>query len=62
MTQLGLRRLTHRQGEEIIARLAGGKIVPAAIVDQIPAKRRGVPLFIEELTKTVLDSENLWSR
>lgn len=55
-TQLSVSRLTHRQGEEIIARLAGGKIVPAAIVDQILLNAEGVPLFIEELTKTVLDS------
>ena len=58
-TQLSLSRLTQRQGEAIIARVAVGKIVPTAIMDQILLNAEGVPLFIEELTKTVLDSDLL---
>jgi len=34
----------------------GGKTVPAEIVDQIVAKTDGVPLFVEELTKMILES------
>ena len=37
-------------------RVAGGKALPQEIASQILAKTEGVPLFIEELTKTVLDS------
>ena len=35
---------------------AGGKRVPAEVVQQISAKTDGVPLFVEELTKTILES------
>src|SRR5215813_446502 len=40
----------------MIAAVAGGKPLPPAIVDQIWAKTEGVPLFVEELTKTVLEA------
>jgi class 3 adenylate cyclase/pimeloyl-ACP methyl ester carboxylesterase len=55
-TQLSVGRLTQRQGTEIINRLAGGRHVSASLVDQILLRAEGVPLFIEELTKTVLDA------
>ena len=34
--------------------VAGGKALPAEVLEQIVAKTDGVPLFVEELTKTVL--------
>ena len=37
-------------------RVAGGKTLPPEVASQILAKTEGVPLFVEELTKTVLDS------
>ena len=36
--------------------MAGGKALPAEVVEQIVAKTDGVPLFVEELTKMVLES------
>jgi hypothetical protein len=42
--------------ETMIARVTGGKPLPAEVVQQIVAKTDGVPLFVEELTKTVVES------
>ena len=36
-----------------MARIAGGKALPPAVMEQILAKTEGLPLFIEELTKAV---------
>ncbi len=41
----------------IIDKIAKGKQLPASLVDQIIQKTDGVPLFVEELTKMVLNSE-----
>ena len=40
----------------MIDRVTGGKALPAEVLEQIVAKTDGVPLFVEELTKTVLES------
>jgi class 3 adenylate cyclase/predicted ATPase len=56
ITSLTLGRLGRRQGVSIIEAAAGGKELPAEVFDQIVTKTDGVPLFIEELTKTLLES------
>jgi len=56
VTSLILNRLTRSQRAEMIARLAGEQALPAHIVDQIGERTDGVPLFIEELTKVVVES------
>jgi len=56
MTSLTLNRLGRRHSTEMIAAVAGGKPLPEEILAQIWAKTKGVPLFVEELTKTVLKS------
>jgi class 3 adenylate cyclase len=56
VTMLTLNRLPRREGAEIIAYVTGGKALPKEISDQIVSRTDGVPLFIEELTKTVLES------
>ena len=40
----------------MIDRVAGGKALPAEVLEEIVSKTDGVPLFVEELTKTVLES------
>jgi predicted ATPase len=55
-TRLTLHRLGRQGSGRLIAALTGGKPLPAVGVDQIVAKAEGVPLFVEELTKTVLES------
>jgi class 3 adenylate cyclase/predicted ATPase len=56
VTSLPLNRLGRRQGAAIVERIAGDKPLPAEVVEQIVARTDGVPLFVEELTKTVLES------
>jgi tetratricopeptide (TPR) repeat protein len=56
VTTLTMSRLGRRQGANLVARVTGDKPLPAEIVEQIVARTDGVPLFVEELTKTVLES------
>ena len=56
VTTLGLSRLGRRHGAELVAKLTGGKALPAEVLEQIVAHTDGVPLFVEELTKSVLES------
>jgi class 3 adenylate cyclase len=55
-TQVTVNRLLRRQAVEVIRQVAHGKALPAEVVEQIVAKTDGVPLFVEELTKMVLDA------
>jgi predicted ATPase len=56
LTQLTLMRLTRPQVEAMVQRVAGGKTLPAAVLRQLVSRTDGVPLFVEELTKTVLEA------
>ena len=56
LTQVTLPRLPRRQAAEMTGRVAHGKALPPEVVEQIVAKTDGVPLFVEELTKMVLES------
>ncbi len=56
VTSLGLNRLAPRQRAEMIAGVTGGKALPEEIADQIIDRTDGVPLFVEELTKAVVES------
>jgi class 3 adenylate cyclase/tetratricopeptide (TPR) repeat protein len=56
VTLLPLNRLGRRQGAAMALRVTGGKALPGEVMDQILAKTDGVPLFVEELTKAVLES------
>src|SRR5205085_163136 len=53
---LTLSRLPPRQRVEMITHVTGGRALPKEIADQIINRTDGVPLFIEELTKTVVES------
>jgi predicted ATPase len=56
VTTLTMNRLGRRQGADLVARLTDDKPLPADVVEQIVARTDGVPLFVEELTKMVLES------
>ncbi|MGZ3338376.1 MAG: AAA family ATPase [Reyranella sp.] len=62
VTTLDLGRLAATQSRELISNLTAGKALPPAVVEQIIAKTDGVPLFVEELTKTILESGDLVER
>jgi class 3 adenylate cyclase/tetratricopeptide (TPR) repeat protein len=59
VTLLSLNRLPLQQRAEMITRVTGGKILPKEIADQIIDRTDGIPLFIEELTKAVVESDVL---
>jgi TOMM system kinase/cyclase fusion protein len=59
LTQVMVNRLPQRQAMEVIRQVAHGKALPSEVVEQIVAKTDGVPLFVEELTKMVLESSLL---
>jgi class 3 adenylate cyclase len=59
LTHVRLDRLARGQIERMVTQVAGGKNLPEQLVEQIVEKTDGVPLFVEELTKAVLDSGNL---
>jgi TOMM system kinase/cyclase fusion protein len=56
VTQVILNRLGHAQIETMITHLTGGKALPAEMVQQVVAKTDGIPLFVEELVKMILES------
>ena len=58
-TSLVLMRLGRAEIEQLIRGATRGKALPASVVDQIVAKTDGVPLFVEELTKTIVESGQL---
>ena len=62
LTQVTLPRLPRQQATEMTDRVAHGKALPAEVVEQVVAKTDGVPLFVEELTKMVLESGLLQER
>jgi class 3 adenylate cyclase/predicted ATPase len=54
-----LTKLTWQQSSAMVSRLSGGKALPADLLEQILGKTDGVPLFVEELTKSILESADL---
>lgn len=59
LTQLMIGNLTPQQTAEVVAKIAGGRTLPAEVVSHIVVKTGGVPLFTEELTKVILESDIL---
>src|SRR5215470_1307114 len=53
---LTLGRLDRSNVESMVARVTGGRVLPAEVTQEIVAKTDGNPLFVEELTKTVLEA------
>jgi predicted ATPase len=56
VTMLALNRLDRQDRTALVAQIAGGKALPEEVIDQIVDRTDGVPLFVEELTKSVLES------
>jgi predicted ATPase len=59
VTTVRLGPLQREQSRAIICQVAGGKKLPEEVREQILDRTDGIPLFVEELTKTVLESELL---
>ncbi len=57
VTEISLSRLSKKDIETMTQRVAGGKTLPPELIQQLVAKTDGVPLFVEELTKMILESD-----
>jgi predicted ATPase len=58
VTSLTLNRLGERETAAIIARLVGNKELPADVMAEIVERTDGIPLFVEEMTKAVLEAKS----
>ena len=56
VTMLNLNRLGGPEVVQMVERVTGGRPLPREVVEEITAKTDGVPLFVEELTKAVIES------
>jgi predicted ATPase len=59
LSEVTVHRLSHAHVAQIVNRMTDGKTFPAAVLQQIIAKTDGVPLFVEEMTKAILESGQL---
>src|SRR5229473_2210943 len=58
VTALTINRLTQRDVDAMIDRVVGNKQLPASIRREIVERTDGIPLFVEEMTKAVLEAES----
>ena len=59
VTMMTLNRLSQRERTVLVDHITGGKSLPPGLLEQIVDRTDGVPLFVEELTKALLESEQL---
>ena len=62
VTLLTLNQLGRRQIHELIEKTAAGVTLPEPVIEQIVEKSEGIPLFVEEITRSVLASGALEER
>ena len=58
VTTLTINRLTQRDVAAMIDRVVGNKALPAGVRQDIIERTDGIPLFVEEMTKAVLEAES----
>ena len=58
VTVLTINRLTQREIGAMIDRIVGNKLLPASIRQDIIERTDGIPLFVEEMTKAVLEADS----
>src|SRR5262245_61433079 len=59
ITEMTLNHLSHALVEQLVNRMTDSKTLPHEVLAQIVEKTDGVPLFVEELTKAILESGQL---
>jgi serine/threonine protein kinase/predicted ATPase len=62
VTRVQLSRLSRRRAEAMVRTIAGERVLPDELVVHLAVKTDGVPLFVEELTKAVLESSAVIAR
>ncbi|MGI9336524.1 MAG: AAA family ATPase, partial [Gammaproteobacteria bacterium] len=60
ITPITLNRMERTEVAALIEHFARGKSVPAPVVEHVASKADGVPLYVEELTKAILESDLLF--
>jgi class 3 adenylate cyclase/predicted ATPase len=58
VTTITINRLTEREAGALIDQVVGNKLLPANIRQDIIERTDGIPLFVEEMTKAVLEAES----
>ena len=58
VTRLALNRIARAATQSIVARIVGEYVLPDHIIDEIAARTDGVPLFVEEMTKAVVEARD----
>ena len=61
LTQVALTRLTRRQVTEMMTAQTGAGVIPTQVVDQILDRTDGVPLFVEEFTRMLVEAQPNWT-
>jgi class 3 adenylate cyclase/tetratricopeptide (TPR) repeat protein len=59
LTEITVNRLSNMQAEQVVEKLTEGRRLPPAVLQQLIEKSDGVPLYLEEMTKAVLESGHL---
>ena len=62
VTALTINRLAQRDMEAMIDGVVGNKLIPASIRQDIIERTDGIPLFVEEITKAVLEAQSQGAR
>ena len=62
LTQITLSHLTPQQGEAMVKKITGETALPDEVLEKVVERTDGVPLFVEELTRMVLESDLLDKR
>ena len=57
ISTLPLARLTSEQSAMVAQGIAGGMVLPSDVVDEVVRRTDGVPLFVEELTRAIIDAQ-----
>src|ERR1700688_1400862 len=58
VTTLTINRLAQREIDAMIDRIVGNKSLPASVRHDIVERTDGIPLFVEEMTKAVMEAES----
>ncbi|MGC2080637.1 MAG: adenylate/guanylate cyclase domain-containing protein [Xanthobacteraceae bacterium] len=58
VTNLVLNRLEEPEAAAIIARVTGNNVLPADLMAEIVGRTDGIPLFVEEMTKAILEAQS----
>jgi hypothetical protein len=59
LTEITVNRLSNMQAGQVVEKLTEGRSLPPAVLQQLIEKGDGVPLYLEEMTKTVLEARHL---